>query len=90
MENTPRIRYVGYPRKKSPTHDSKEGSSSCQCTPTLYGENKETQKNVRKISYSYELCSQMSALLVLGFRSENKWYETCSGKPDGEWDTTVE
>ena len=27
---------------------------------------------------------------VLGFRSENKWYETCSDKPDGEWDTTVE
>ena len=28
---------------------SKEGSSSCQCTTTLYGENEETQKNVRRI-----------------------------------------
>ena len=28
---------------------SKEGSSSCKCTTTLYGENKETQKNDRRI-----------------------------------------
>ena len=40
---------------------SKTGSSSCQCTTTLYGENKETQKSLRKISYSCELCSQIPA-----------------------------
>ena len=28
---------------------SKEGSSSCQCTTTFYGENEETQQNVRRI-----------------------------------------
>ena len=28
---------------------SKIGSSSCQCTTTLYGENEETEKNVRQI-----------------------------------------
>ena len=40
---------------------SKTGSSSCQCTTTLNGENKETQKSVRKISYSCESCSQIPA-----------------------------
>ena len=45
MENIPRIHYIGHPRRDSVNlSSSKEGSSSCQCTTTLKGENKETQK----------------------------------------------
>ena len=33
---------------------SKAGSSSCQCTLTLYGENEETKKNVLRILFKLQ------------------------------------
>ena len=57
MENIPRIHCVGHSRRDSKIclnysvnlSSSKEGSSSCQGTKTLYRENEETQKNARRI-----------------------------------------
>ena len=59
---------------------SKTGSSSCQCTTTLYGENKETQTNRIKFSYSCELCSQIPARTLV---TSDAWIRD---KPDGDWD----
>ena len=77
VENIPRIHNIGHRRRDSKIYginysvnfsSTSTGSSSCQCTTTLYGKNRETQKHVRKICYSYELCSQIlaGALVILG------------------------
>ena len=63
---------------------SKTGSYSCQCTMTLYGDLQETQRNVRKISESCELCSQKKWYgtysdenkMEIGTRLLNKWWST--------------
>ena len=48
--------------------NSKEGSSSCQCTMTLIGENEEQRKLYCECSQSYWVCSKIDArkLVVSG------------------------
>ena len=55
---------------------SPTGSSSCQCTTTLYGENKETQKNVRKqlvtfTNYARKILARLLVILGTWIRKEN-------------------
>ena len=72
---------------------SKEGSSSCQCTTTLYEENEETQKNVRWNSVTvanYARRFLLGRWSFLGTGSEKKKYGNCFDKPDGDWDKTAE
>ena len=72
--------------------NSKVGSSSCQCTKTLHGENEETQNNVSRILLLSRIMLADSCWYVghlLGPGSE-KWYGTYSNKPDGDWDKTAE
>ena len=71
---------------------SKERSSSCQCTTTLYGENEETQKSLRKpgIVANYVRRFPRGRWSFLGLGSEKKGCGTYSDKPDGDWDTTAE
>ena len=71
---------------------SKERSSSCQCTTTLYGENEETQKRLRKpcIVANYVRRFPHRRWSFMGPGSEKKGYGTYSDKPDGDWDTTAE
>ena len=72
---------------------SKTGSSSCQCTTTLYGEMEETQKSVRGISYSCELCSQIPAGTLVNFwdlDQRRSVTELTLTRQDGDWDRTAE
>ena len=72
---------------------SKEGSSSCQCTMALKGENEETKENCIANSHrvtEYARRFTRGHWSVLGPGSEKKWYGTYSGKPDGDWDKTAE
>ena len=72
---------------------SKVGSSSCQCTTTLYGENEETQKNAVWILLQLRMVLADSCWDVghfWGRGSEKKWYGTHSDKPDGSWDRMAE
>ena len=46
---------------------SKEGSSSCQCTLTLYGENEETKQIVLRILFRLESMLEDSRRDVGGF-----------------------
>ena len=67
---------------------STTGSSSCQCTTTLYGENEETQKSARQNSFTvvnYARRFPRGRWSFLGPGSE-----TYSDKPDGDWDKTAE
>ena len=72
---------------------SKVGSSSCQCTTTLYGENEEMQRNVKVIFAKLRIMLANSLADVghfLGLGSEKKCYGTYSHKPDWSWDQTAE
>ena len=70
---------------------SKTGSSSCQCTTTLYGENKETQKYEKTVIVAnYARRFPLGRWSFLGPGSGKKWYGTYSDKPDGDWDKTAE
>ena len=65
----------------------------CQCTTTLHGENKETQKGVNIIhrqftNYARRFPRGCWSFLAPG--SNKKWYGTYSDKQDGDWDKTAE
>ena len=68
------------------------GSSSCQCTTTLYGKNKETEKceynSLTVANYGRRFPRGRWSFLGLG--PEKKWYGTYTDKPDGDWDRTAE
>ena len=72
---------------------SKTGSSSCQCTTTLNGEQKETKKDVNTIHRQLRIMrSQIPRdhWSFLGPGSEEKWYGTYTDKPDGSWNQSAE
>ena len=69
---------------------SKVGSSPCQCTTTLHGENKETQKSARKIQLQFRIIFTLGRWSSWEPGSEKKWYGTYSDKPDEDWDKTAE
>ena len=73
---------------------SKEGSSSCQCTTTLYGEKKETKNSVLRTPKPKQIMLENShwgiGRFSLAPRSEKKWYGTHVHKPDVEWDEISE
>ena len=67
------------------------GSSPCQCTTTLNGEQKET-KNVKtnhKTVASYGKFSR-GRWTFLGPGAQKEWYGTYTDKPDGSWDQTAQ
>ena len=73
--------------------NSKEGSSSCQCTMTLVGENEGNRENCianahRVTEYARRFIRGHGSFLGPG--SEKKWYGTHVCKPDGQWDNTAE
>ena len=71
---------------------SKTGSSSCQCTTTLTGEQKETKKDVNTIHKTvanYARRFTRGHWSFLGPGSEEKWYGTYTDKPDGSRDQTA-
>ena len=72
--------------------NSKEGSSSCQCTMILNGENEETKKIVLRILSKLQSMRRFlqGRWLFLGLGSEKKRCGTHPHKPDGEWDKTAE
>ena len=73
---------------------SKEGSSSCQCSVTLYGENEETERiffianSVKIRGYAWKF--PQGRWSFLGPGCEKKRSGTHTDKPDGEWDRTAE
>ena len=72
---------------------SKEGSSSCQCTTTLYGgERGNTEKcemdSVTAANYARRFLLRRWSFLGAG--PEKTFYGTYSDKPDGDWDRTAE
>ena len=71
---------------------SKTGSTSCQCTTTLYGENKETQKSGGKsvTVANYARRFPLGRWSFLGPGLEKNWFGTYSDKPDGDRNKTVE
>ena len=64
---------------------SKTGSSSCQCTTTLYGENEETQKSVRKIQLTLRIILADSRAGIGHF-----WGLDQGRNGTGDWDRTAE
>ena len=69
---------------------SKEGSSSCQCTTTLHGENEETQKNVRRILLQLRIMLADSCSDVGHFLDLDGTEFILSDKPDEKCDKIVE
>ena len=72
---------------------STTGSSSRQCTTTLHGEKKETQKGVMTIQRQLRIMFANSVAVIglsWGLGSEKKWYGTHSCKPDGSSDKIAE
>ena len=72
---------------------STTGSSSCQCTMTLYGEKKgNTEKCVQNSFKGSKYARRFphGRWSFLGPGSEKKWYGTYSDKSDGNWDRTAE
>ena len=71
---------------------SKEGSSSCQCTTTSYGENEETQQSVKNCITVANYARKFSPghWSFLGPESEKKWFEIYSDQGNGECDKTAE
>ena len=94
VEKFPRIHYIRNSRRDSKDDDLvKEGSSSCQCTMTLIGEDEETKKIVLRMLS--ELLSMLEASMrghwsFLGPGSDKKLYGTHVCKPDGQWDEVAE
>ena len=75
----------------------KAGSSSCQCSTTLYGMQKEMKNYVKRIRKELKNTLKDSLLSLVfpwtWFRwpvSEKKCYATYNGRPNGCWDETVE
>ena len=102
MEGIPGNYNVGPPREDSRSDErpnsvnlssSTTGSSSCQCTTTLYGEIKgNTEKRVTN-SFSvanYARRVPRGRWSFLGLGSEKRWYGTYSDKPDGSCDQVAE
>ena len=76
----PRIFFIGNTRRESVNlSNSKEGSSSCQCTMTLIGENEET----------YEVALRMLSELLRVLEDLREDTGRVN-KPDGEWNKTAE
>ena len=72
---------------------SKAGSSSCQCTTTLNGKQKETNNNVNAIHRqlrNYARGFPRGHWSFLGLGSEKNWCGTYTDRPDGSWDRTAE
>ena len=101
MENIHRIHNNSPPRTDSRIYErttvlqssSKVGSSSCQCSTTLYGEKKKMQRNVKSNSHEVAKYARRFPCVHWSFLrpgSEKKWYGTYSDKHDGVWDKTVE
>ena len=72
---------------------SQTGSSSCQCSTTLYGIQKEMMNHVESNSKTIKKYAERFprghwSLLEPG--SEKMWYGTYSDKPDGSWDRIAE
>ena len=78
--------------QREPEH-SQKGSSSCQCTTTLRGEQKETKKDVNTTHRQLRIMLADS-FAVIGLSwvpwSEEKWYGTYSNRPDGSWNQSAE
>ena len=71
---------------------SKTRSSSCQCTTTLKGEQKETKKDVNTIQRQFRNMI-LHSLAVIGLSwslDQNNWYGTCTEKLDRSWETIAE
>ena len=70
---------------------SMAGSSSCQCSTTLYVEKKEMQRNVKnsRAVTNYARRFPRGHWSFLGPGSEKKWCGRCSDKPDGVCDKTA-
>ena len=102
MENIPRIHNILPPQtvfKNSWKNNSviqsssKAGSSSSQCSQTLYGEKKKIEEKCK--SNAPEVADYARRFLrghwsFLGPGSEKKWYGTYSDNSDGIWDKTAE
>ena len=92
-KNYPRISlHWEFSRRFKRLSSSKVGSSSCQCTTTLYGERGDTDKCIMN-SVSVANCAPRFLLgrwSFLGPGAEKKWYGTYSDKPDGDRDRTAE
>ena len=72
---------------------SQARSSSCQCSTTLYGMQKEKMNYVQIIQRQVEQYARKSPRghrFFSGPGSEEKWYGTYDHKPDGSWDRTAE
>ena len=71
---------------------SKRGSSSCECTTTLSGEKKETQKSVKKIHLRLRIIlADSRAVIGLSWSlDQKKWYGTYTEKPDGSLNQSAE
>ena len=68
---------------------SQTGSSSCQCTTTLNGKQKETKKDVNTIHrQARKFPRGHRSFLEPG--SEKKWCGIYTDKPDGSWDRMAE
>ena len=72
---------------------TKAGSSSCQCSTTLYGTQKERMNHLSTHSKTIKAYAERflrGHWSFLGLGSEKKWYGTYDGKPDGSWKRTAE
>ena len=71
----------------------KEGSSSCPCSMTLYGELQENEDNCMANSLNVATCARRFSLgcwSYVGPGCEKKWYGTHVNKPNGEWNRVAE
>ena len=73
--------------------NSQAGSSSCQCSTTLYGEQTEKNRNVLRIQIKFR--STLAGFFVVVFHSwdldqKRNGTKTCSDKLDGNWGRTAE
>ena len=71
--------------------NSQIGSSSCQCSTTSIGQEKETMEFVLRIQKIQAMCEEILAgtLDVLRSWDEEKWYGTVLYTPEGKWDSTA-
>ena len=71
---------------------SKAGSSSCQCSTTLYGMRKEMKNYVKLFQKRVEEYARRfprGHWSFLGPGSEEKWHATCNCKLNGSWNRTA-
>ena len=73
-------------------HNSQTGSSSCQCSTTSFGQEKETMEFVFRIqdkSRNTRRNFRRDTGRFSGPGDENKWYGTLLFSPKGKWDSTA-